>query len=66
MIVRKPQLPCMLWHTDGVQLIHQNGSLTILGTSPGQTASMHIKAADLRKLAKHLQILADQLTQSTK
>jgi hypothetical protein len=56
----------MLWHTDGVQLIHQNGSLTILGTSPGQTASMHIKAADLRKLAKQLQILADQLTKSTK
>ena len=66
MIVRKPQLPCMLWHTDGTQLIHQNGSLTILGTSPGQTASMHIKAADLRKLAKQLQILADQLTKSTK
>lgn len=66
MIVRKPQLPCMLWHTDGVQLIHQSGSLTILGTSPGQTATMPILDGDLRKLAKHLQILADQLTKSTK
>ena len=64
MIVRKPQLPCMLWHTDGTQLIHQNGNLVIRGTSAGQTASMHIKHSDLRKLAKQLQILADQLTKS--
>ena len=64
MITRKPQLPCMLWHTDGTQLIHQNGSLTI--RAAGQTAAMPIKDADLRKLAKQLQILADQLTKATK
>lgn len=64
MIVRKPQLPCMLWHTDGVQLIHQNGSLVIRGTSAGQTAAMPIKDADLSELAKQLQTLARQLTKS--
>ena len=64
MIVRKPQLPCMLWHTDGTQLIHQNGNLVIRGTSAGQTAAMPIKDADLSELAKQLQTLARQLTKS--
>lgn len=64
MITRKPHLPCMLWHTDGTQLVHQNGCLTI--RAAGQTAAMPIKDSDLRKLAKHLQTLADQLTKTTK
>lgn len=62
MIARQPQPPCMLWHTDGTQLIHQNGSLTI--RAAGQTAAMPIKDSDLRKLAKHLQALADHLTKA--
>ena len=64
MIVRKPQLPCLLWHTNGTQLIHQNGNLVIRGTSAGQTASIPIKDADLSELAKQLQTLASQLTKS--
>lgn len=63
MIVR-PTLPCLLWHTNGTQLIHRDGCLTILGTSPGQTASMPIKDGDLSELAKQLQTLASQLTKS--
>ena len=65
MIVR-PTLPRLLWHTNGTQLIHQNGNLVIRGTSAGQTAAMPIKDADLSELAKQLQTLADQLTKSTK
>ena len=65
MIVR-PTLPCLLWHTNGTQLIHQNGNLVIRGTSAGQTASIPIKDADLSELAKQLQTLASQLTKSTK
>lgn len=63
MIVR-PTLPCLLWHTNGTQLIHQNGNLVIRGTSAGQTASIPIKDADLSELAKQLQTLASQLTKS--
>ena len=63
MIVR-PTLPCLLWHTNGTQLIHQNGNLVIRGTSAGQTAYMPIKGADLSELAKQLQTLARQLTKS--
>ena len=64
MIVVRPTLPCLLWHTNGTQLIHQNGNLVIRGTSAGQTASIPIKDADLSELAKQLQTLARQLTKS--
>lgn len=64
MMIVRPTLPCLLWHTNGTQLIHQNGNLVIRGTSAGQTAAMPIKDADLSELAKQLQTLARQLTKS--
>ncbi len=65
MIVRKPTLPCLLWHAkNDTQLIHESGNLVIRDQSTGDRAALPIQDCDQSKLAKQLQILASQLTKS--